>query len=64
LASLTPVSRSKSFSHLLVAGLASTVPHILVRLDVAYDGIQTEENRLQSKNKSNWVIAVNSIIFQ
>jgi hypothetical protein len=33
----------------LVAGLASTVPHILVRLDVAYDGIQIEENRLQSK---------------
>ena len=38
----------------LVAGLASTVPHILVRLHVGYDGIQTEENRLQSKNKSNW----------
>jgi hypothetical protein len=27
---------------------------MLLRLDVAYDGIQTEENRLQSKNKSNW----------
>jgi hypothetical protein len=51
LAPLTPVSGPKNFSHLLVAGHASTVPHILIRLDVAYDGVQTEENRLQRKKQ-------------
>lgn len=50
MAPLTPVSGPKNFSH-LVAGRASTVPHILIRLDVAYDGIQTEENRLQRKKQ-------------
>jgi hypothetical protein len=27
------------------------VAHILIRLDVAYDGVQTEENRLQKKKQ-------------
>jgi hypothetical protein len=37
------------FSHLLVAGVTGTVPHGLVRLDVAYMGMQAEENRLENK---------------
>jgi len=49
LASFTPISRSKSISHLLVTGLASAVPHVLVRIDVAYKGICAEENRLQNE---------------
>ena len=48
-ASFTPVPTFNSFSHLLVAGLASSVPHVLIWLNVTYDGIQTEENRLQNK---------------
>jgi hypothetical protein len=50
LAPLAPVSGPKNFSH-LVAGHASTVPLILIRLDVAYDGVPTEENRLQRKKQ-------------